>query len=248
MTKRLISLLLCAAMLVLCAAIASAEVKTGVAYGVYSGEGEHPDSLIRVTLTVEDGVITAAKMDDKLIPVAIGGAAGWAELDEATAAELDEAVVSANGKTYPATISMDDIVWQAVEDAAAGVAYVAEINGEQVELMAYACTDEGGAWYYEQQTAQFLAADGEVVAEIELGTKESIGHGVGFWPSEITFPGNIANIEAFVVANGAAYDESTIAMGEDGAWAVADVTTGATLAGTPNYLRIAKAAYENATK
>lgn len=80
------------------------------------------------------------------------------------------------------------------------------------------------------------------------GTKESIGHGVGFWPSEITFPGNIANIEAFVVANGVEYDDSTVAKGEDGFWAVADATTGATLAGTPNYLRIAKAAYENATK
>lgn len=248
MTKRLISLFLCAAMLILCAAAVSAEATTGVAYGVYSGEGEHPDSLIRVTLTVEDGVITAAKMDDKLIPVAVGGAAGWAELDDETAAALGDAVISANGKTYPASISMDGIVWQAAEDETAGAAYTAEINGEQVELMAYACTDEGGAWYYEQQTAQFLSADGEVVAEIELGTKESIGHGVGFWPSEITFPGNIANIEAFVVANGAEYDESAVSMGEDGAWAVADVTTGATLAGTPNYLRIAKAAYENATK
>ena len=247
MMKRLISLFLCAA-LVLCAAIALAETVTGVAYGVYSAEGEHPDSLIRVTLTVEDGVITAAKMDDKLIPVAIGGAAGWAELDEETAAALGDAVISANGKTYPACISMGGVVWQAVEDEAAGAAYTAEIDGEQVELMAYACTDEGGAWYYEQQTAQFLSADGEVVAEVELGTKESIGHGVGFWPSEITFPGNIANIEAFIVANGAEYDEGAIAMGEDGAWAVADVTTGATLAGTPNYLRIAKAAYENATK
>ena len=247
MTKRLISLFLCAAFM-LCAAAAVAETVTGVAYGVYSAEGEHPDSLIRVTLTVEDGVITAAKMDDKLIPVAIGGAAGWAELNEETAAALGDAVISANGKTYPASISLGDIVWQAVEDEAAGVAYTAEIDGEQVELMAYACTDEGGAWYYEQQTAQFLSADGDVVAEIELGTKESIGHGVGFWPSEITFPGNIANIEAFIVANGAEYDESTVAMGEDGAWAVADVTTGATLAGTPNYLRIAKAAYDNATK
>ena len=248
MTKRLIALFLCLTMLTLCAAIASADTVTGVAYGVYAGEGEHPDSLIRVTLTVEDGVITAAKMDDKLIPVAIGGAAGWAELTEETAAALGDAVISANGKTYPACISLGGIVWQGAEDETAGVAYTAEIDGAQVELMAYACTDEGGTWYYEQQTAQFLSADGETVAEVELGTKESIGHGVGFWPSELTFPGNIANIEAFVVANGAEYDESTVAMGEDGAWTVADVTTSATLAGTPNYLRIAKAAYENATK
>ena len=248
MTKRMISLFLCTAMLILCAAVASAESTTGVAYGVYSCEGEHPDSLIRVTLTVEDGVITAAKMDDKLIPVAVGGAAGWAELDEKTAATLGDAVISANGKTYPTSISLGGIVWQAVEDENAGAAYVAEIDGKQVELIAYACTDVGGAWYYEQQTAQFLSANGDVVAEVEIGTKESIGHGVGFWPSEITFPGNIANIEDFVVANGVEYDDSTVAKDEDGFWTVADATTGATLAGTPNYLRIAKAAYENATK
>ena len=94
MLKRMISLFLCVVMLVLCAAVASAESTTGVAYGVYACEGEHPDSLIRVTLTVEDGVITAAKMDDKLIPVAVGGAAGWAELDEKTAATLGDAVIS----------------------------------------------------------------------------------------------------------------------------------------------------------
>lgn len=248
MTKRMISLFLCAVALMLCTAVATAESATGVAYGVYSCEGEHPDSLVRVTLTVEDGVITAAKMDDKLIPVAIGGAAGWAELDEETAAALGDAVIAANGKTYPASISLGGIVWQAVEDETAGAAYVAEIDGNPVELIAYACTDVGGAWYYEQQTAQFLSADGDAVAEVEIGTKESIGHGTDFWPSEITFPGNIANIEAFVVANGVEYDDSAVAKGEDGFWTVADVTTGATLAGTPNYLRIAKAAYENATK
>lgn len=248
MTKQMISLLLCAVMLMLCAAVASAETTTGVAYGVYACEGEHPDSLICVTLTVEDGVITAAKMDDKLIPVAIGGAAGWAELDEKTAAALGDAVISANDKTYPASIALGGIVWKAVEDETAGVAYVAEIDGAQAELIAYACTDVGGAWYYEQQTAQFLSANGDAVAEVEIGTKESIGHGVDFWSSEITFPGNIAKIEAFVVANGVAYEDGTVVKGEDGFWAVADVTTGATLAGTPNYLRIAKAAYENATK
>lgn len=248
MNKRLVSLLLSLAMLLSLAAFAAAEPATGVAYGVYALEGEHPDSLIRVTLTVEDGVITAAKLDDKLIPVAIGGAAGWAELDEETAAKLGDAVVSANDKTYPASLSLGGIVWTAAEDADAGVAYTAEVNGAPVELIDYACTDEGGAWYYEQQTAQFLGADGEPVAEVEIGTKESIGHGIDFWPSEITFPGNIANLEAFLVSNGAQYDLDALAKGEDGVWAVADAVTGATLAGTPNYLRIAKAAYENAVK
>lgn len=248
MTKRMISLLLCLAALLLCAAFAAAEPATGVAYGVYALEGEHPDCLIRVTLTVEDGAITDAKIDDKLIPVAIGGAAGWAELDEETAAKLGDAVVSANEKTYPASFSLGGIVWTAAEDADAGVAYTAEVNGAPVELLDYACTDEGGAWYYEQQTAQLLGADGEPVAEVEIGTKASIGHGVGFWPSEITFPGNIANIEAFLVANGADYDVAALDKDENGVWRATDAVTGATLAGTPNYLRVAKAAYENAAK
>ena len=72
---------------------------TGVAYGVYSNEGEHPDSLIRVTLTL---AITAAELDEKLIPVAMGGAAGWAELTDETAALLGDAVIEANDKKYPA--------------------------------------------------------------------------------------------------------------------------------------------------
>lgn len=46
---------------------------------------------------------------------------------------------------------------------------------------------------------------------------------------------------------GTAYNAGDFAKGEDGTWTVADVTTGATLAGTPNYLLIAKEAYKKAT-
>lgn len=127
-----------------------------------------------------------------------------------------------------------------------GVVYTGEVNGENVELMAYVCTDEGGAWYYESNPATLLNAQGEAVAEIEIGTKASIEHGVAFWPSEIKFPGNIERIEAYLSENGVNYTEDQIVKGEDGVWNVADVTTGATLAGTKNYLLIAQRAYENA--
>lgn len=90
MAKKLVSLLLALTLAVVCgAALAeTTTTTTGVAYGVYSNEGEHPDSLIRVTLTLDNGAITAAELDEKLIPVAMGGAAGWAELTDETAALL----------------------------------------------------------------------------------------------------------------------------------------------------------------
>lgn len=245
MTKRMMTLLLCLSLFLLCN-VATAQSSQGVAYGVYALEGEHPDCLIRVTLTVEDGRITSAKIDDKLIPVAIGGAAGWAELDEDTAAKLGDAVVNANDKTYPERISLGDVIWTATEDPNSGITYQGEIDGAPVELIEYICTDEGGAWYYEQQSASFLNKNDESVAQVQIETKESIGHGVDFWPSELTFPGNIAKIETFLTENGFDWDPNTLTKGEDGVWTCADVVTGATLAGTPNYLRVAKAAYENA--
>ena len=99
MAKKLVSLLLALTLAVVCgAALAETTTTTGVAYGVYSNEGEHPDSLIRVTLTLDNGAITAAELDEKLIPVAMGGAAGWAELTDETAALLGDAVIEANDK------------------------------------------------------------------------------------------------------------------------------------------------------
>ena len=88
MAKKLVSLLLALTLAVVCGAALAETTTTGVAYGVYSNEGEHPDSLIRVTLTLDNGAITAAELDEKLIPVAMGGAAGWAELTDETAALL----------------------------------------------------------------------------------------------------------------------------------------------------------------
>mgnify|MGYP004466626571 FL=1 len=127
-----------------------------------------------------------------------------------------------------------------------GLAYTGEVNGESVNLMDYICTDEGGAWYYESNPATLLNAQGEAAAEVEIGTKASIEHGVAFWPSDIKFPGNIERIENYLTENGVNYTEDQIAKGEDGVWAVADVTTAATLAGTKNYLLIAQRAYANA--
>lgn len=245
MKKRIIALALA---LLLCAltACALAQTATGTAYGIYAMEGEHADSLIRITLTVEDGGVTAAQIDEKLIPATVGGAAGWAVLGEETAALLGDAVIDANGAKYPASFALDGVTFTGAADDAYGVAYTGSVNGAEVALMDYICTEEGGAWYFACEQADLLDASGACAAQAAIGTKASIGHGVGFWPSEIKYPGNIERICAFLVANGVDYAMEDVAMGEDGAWAVADATTGATLAGTPNYLLIARQAYENA--
>lgn len=245
MNRKILALALA---LLLCAltAVAVAQTATGVAYGTYSMEGEHADSLIRITLTCEDGAVTAAQIDEKLIPATAGGTPGWAVLSEETAALLGDAVIDANGTKYPASFALDGVTFTGAADENYAVAYTGAVNGADVALMDYIFTDEGGAWYFACEQAELLDATGACVATTEIGTKESIGHGVAFWPGEIKYPGNIERICAFLVANGVDYAMEDVAMGEDGAWAVADATTGATLSGMPNYLLIAKRAFDNA--
>lgn len=245
MIRKIFSLVLVLALAVVYGA-ALAETTTGVAYGVYANEGEHPDSLIRVTLTLEDNAVTQAEIDEMLIPVAMGGAAGWGELTDETATLLGNAVIEANDKKYPAQFTLGDFTWTGVADDALGVAYTAEIQGETVVLMDYIVTPAGGDWYFAQTEAGLLNAAGETVATVTLNTKEGIGHGEDFWPSELKYSGNIQALEAYLVANGVHYDLSTAVQDEDGVWVVADVVTGATLAGSTNYLRIALDAFANA--
>lgn len=240
--KRLMALAMGATLLLACPALA----ETGTAYGIYSMEGDMADSLIRVTLTVEEGKVTEAAIDEKLLPATVSGAAGWAELDEETAALLGDAVLEANAKTYPAAFSVNDVAWTGAVGGEMGVTYTAQIDGSETTIMDYILTDAGAQWYFAQENAALLNAEGEQAAQIAIGTKESTEHGVAFWPSELKFPGNIANIEAFLVENGVQYAMNDVAKNDDGVWAVADAVTGATLAGTPNYLLIAQKAYANA--
>ena len=248
MAKKLVSLLLALTLAVVCgAALAeTTTTTTGVAYGVYSNEGEHPDSLIRVTLTLDNGAITAAELDEKLIPVAMGGAAGWAELTDETAALLGDAVIEANDKKYPAQFTLGDYTWTGAADEALGVGYTTEINGETVSFMDYVVTPEGGDWYFAQTEASLLNAAGENAVTVEVNTKEGIGHGEDFWPSDLKYSGSIGGIAASLVASGVGYHLSAAGEDQNGAPTLGDTTTGATLAGTTNYLRIAQEAYANA--
>ena len=190
MKKMVLALTLALALVVCGAAVA----EQGVAYGVYSLGNEQPDSLIRVTLDCDGETVTGVQIDEKLIPYSASGAEGWAELDAETAAKLGDAVLNAGEKQYPASFELGGVTFTGAAEES-GIVYTGEVNGESVELMDYICTDEGGVWYYESNPATLLNAQGEAAAEIEIGTKASIEHGVAFWPSDIKFPGNIERIE-----------------------------------------------------
>ena len=232
--KKIITVLL--ALSILLISVACAE--TGVAYNVYHMDGDAVDSLIRATVEVEDGKITSVIFDEKLLPVSFGGAEGWAELPEGVEAKGE---IDANDKRYAPAFVLDGTNWAIGEDLTVS-------NEDKGELIAYIITDEGGDWYFAQDSAELIDVDGNEIMSGPIGTKASIEHGVHFWASDITFPGNIEAIENFIVENGVEYALDDIAKNDDGYWTIADAVSGATLAGTPNYLLLAQEAYEKAVK
>ena len=203
-------------------------------YGVYSMEGDAVDSAIRaiVTYDLEQNKVVDIDFDEALLPCAQGGAEGWAAVD---------------GKAAPAFI-VGGVTWTGAEKDGTTV-YTAAIDGEEREFISYVGTQAGGEWYYanKDQGAQLLDEAGKVVSTVSIETKASIEHGVHFWVSPITFPGNIERIKEFIYENGVNYDyapNDSIAKNADGVWTVCDTVTGATLAGTPNYLNLVKLACE----
>lgn len=171
----------------------------------------------------------------------------------------DDAVIEALGEdgqvtvgesAYAKSFEIDGVVWTGVAGESS-VTYSAEIEGATRDFVEYVSSPKGGAWYHGAFAggARLLDASGNAAAEIEIGTKSSINHGVDFWASAITFPGNIQLIENYLCDYGTAYDYAPngddIAQNDEGQWVVCDTVTGATLAGTPNYLNLAKAAVEN---
>lgn len=220
-------------------------------YGVYNQEGESPDSSIKVTVYVNDDTdeVEYIDIEEALIPYSTGGAEGWAILDEATVKELGDDVLTVGENSYPVEFEYNGVFWNgSVKDDA--VVYTADIDGTETQFMDYIATQEGGKWYHDglNETAKILDKDENAVAEVEIGTKASINHGVDFWASSITFPGNLELIKNYIYDNGVTYEEypssKDIAQNEDGQWVVDDVVTGATLAGTPNYLNLIKDAYD----
>ena len=208
---------------------------TATVYGVYSMEGDDVDSAIRtvVTYDLDQDKVVNIDFDEALLPCAKGGAEGWAVVDGKPAAGF----------------VLGGVTWTGAEKEGF-TAYTAEIDGEEKEFISYVSTQAGGAWYYanKDQGAQLLDGTGNVVSTVSIETKASIEHGVHFWLSPITFPGNIELIKEFIYENGVNYsyapDGSDIVKNADGVWTVCDTVTGATLAGAPNYFNLVKQACE----
>lgn len=204
-------------------------------YGVYSLEGDAVDSAIRavVTCDLDQDKVVNIDFDEALLPQAQGGAEGWAVVD---------------GKPAAAFL-LGGVTWTAAEKDGSTV-YTARIDGEEREFVSYVGSQAGGAWYYanKDQGAQLLDGAGKVVETVSIETKASIEHGVHFWVSPITFPGNIELIKKYVYENGVNYgyapESGDMVKNADGVWTICDTVTGATLAGAPNYFNLVKQAYE----
>lgn len=228
-----------------------ANIALAKTYSIYRMEGDSIDSAIEcdVYYDLDADKIVDIEFEEVLLPMAAGGAEGWGVLDDETAAKLGDAVLDLDGVKAPKSFELGGITWTG-EVADNTVTYTADINGATTAFNDYVDTPEGGAWYHECYTdgADLLDADGKVAAHVEIGTKASTNHGVDFWASPITFPGNIQLIKNYLYDHGTDFayapDGGDIKQDDAGVWEVLDTVTGATLAGTPNYLNLAKEAVE----
>lgn len=226
-------------------------------YSIYTKNPNSPqDAVIQATLywDITNDELFAIRFLQPMLPWDDNGAAmGWACITDQTLLtvlkEGDGLVEFAEGISYARYLEIGGILWtgEIGSHPAAAVAmdYCAEIGGVETTLNEYVRTQEGGAWYVEasMQPVKILTAEGEVASEYRITYKENNGHGVHFWMSNITFPGNMDAIKAFVAANGFDYDyyaDGGITKNESGYWQTADAVTGATLDETPTYLDVLK--------
>lgn len=237
-----------------------ATIVSATMYSVYTkNPNSLQDAVIQATLywDMTNDELFAIRFLQPMLPWDDNGAAmGWACVtDEALLAALKEGdglVEFAEGILYAKYLEIGGILWtgELGSHPAAAVAmdYCAEIDGVKTTLNEYVRSQEGGQWYVEasMQPVKILTAAGDVVSEYQITYKENNGHGVHFWMSDITFPGNMDAIKAFVAENGFDYDyyaNGGITKNEDGYWQTVDAVTGATLDETPTYLDVLKTLY-----
>lgn len=246
-------------------------------YGMYTKEASSAqDAVIRATLywDLDNDACYAIRFTDANTPwMDTGAASGWACVQDAAVLDkLGDAVVHLSVPAteygdavecdYAKYIQIGDIVWTGEAGSTAGsenaVVYTAEIDGQTVTLFDYCATEEGGKWYVETTEAQpcyllsspqaAASADADQVAAVyEMETKQSSGHGVGFWSSPITFPGNIELLKQFAVETNFSYDyyaDGGLSQNESGYWQTPDAVSGATIAEGCTYLDMLKTLYD----
>ena len=248
-----------------------AKIVSATRYTVYTkSPSSLQDAVIKATLywDLTNDAPYAIRFLQPMLPWDDNGASmGWACVaDEDLRAELEAAdalVGVEDGVDYAKYLSIGGVVWTGGlgSDPAADVAvvYTGEIDGQTVALGEYVRSEEGAEWYVDaaMQPAYFLTDDAPSEASGEpenaasaytITYKENNGHGVYFWMSDITFPGNMEAIKEFVMENGFDYDyyaDGGITKNDDGFWQTADAVSGATLDETPTYLDILKTLYND---
>lgn len=253
------------------------KIVSATTYGMYTKDPTSAqDAVIRATLywDLDNNECYAIRFTEPLTPfMDTGATSGWACVqDEATLEALGDNVIhlsipateygEAVEADYAKYIQIGDIVWTGEAGSTPGsevaVVYTAEINGETVTLFDYCATEEGGEWYVEttedqpcyllsSPEAAASAAAENVVSVYEMQTKENSGHGVDFWSSPITFPGNIQLLKDFAVETGFSYDyyaDGGLSQNEDGYWQTPDAVSGATIAEGCTYLDMLKTLYD----
>ena len=246
-----------------------AKIVSATVYSVYTkSPSSMQDAVMKITLywDMTNDKVYEIRFLQPMLPWDDNGISmGWACVTDnallAALSETDALVEAADGVLYAKYLQIGGIVWTgefgAHPAAANAIDYYAEIGGERVALNDYVRTDEGAAWYVAaaEDDVYFLTddtpagseKDGNVASVYRITYKENNGHGVSFWMSDITFPGNMEAIKEFVTENGFGYDyyaDGGITKNEDGYWETADAVSGATLDETPSYLDALKTAYE----
>ena len=237
-----------------------ATIVSATMYSMYTKKADSlQDAVIQATLywDMTNDRLFAIRFLQPMLPWDDNGVSmGWGCVTEeallAALREGDGLVEFAEGVYYAKYLEIGGILWTgeigAHPAAAVAMDYCAEIGGVEVTLNEYVRSQEGGRWYVESaaQPVKILTAAGETVSEYSITYKENNGHGVYFWMSDITFPGNMEAIKAFVADNGFDYDyyaDGGITQNEEGYWQTVDAVTGATLDETPTYLDVLKTLY-----
>ena len=211
-------------------------------YGLYTKSADSDqDAVIKATLywNEEDNTCFAIRFKEALTPwMDTGSTSGWACVQDADVlAKLGDAVIpfsapateysEAVETNYAKCIQIGDIVWT-------GKWYIDATDGKDCYLLT---SDEAAA-----------SADADNVASTyTMEYKEGDGHGVDFWSSPITFPGNMQLLKEFAEQTNFSYDyyaDGGLTQNADGYWQTADAVSGATIAEGCTYLDMLKTLYD----
>ena len=245
-------------------------------YGLYTKSADSDqDAVIKATLywNEEDNTCFAIRFKEALTPwMDTGSTSGWACVQDADVlARLGDAVIpfsapateysEAVETNYAKYIQIGDIVWTGALGSTAAsenaVVYSAVIDGTETTLFDYCATEEGGKWYIDATDGKdcYLLTSDEAAASADADNvastytmeyKEGDGHGVDFWSSPITFPGNMQLLKEFAEQTNFSYDyaDGGLTQNADGYWQTADAVSGATIAEGCTYLDMLKTLYD----